>query len=310
MGRRPRLRPDFRHLETFLKVVETRSFVESARQLGVTQPAVSQIIARLEELYGGDLFERRRGAPIALTPIGKAILPKAKLLLFTVDQQISRALATAQSVTGSLTVGFYAGIALGPLSEGIAEFRRTRPQVALHMVEKSPVELYRELNERLIDLVFTAFVTNAGSSGNVQERMWDEPVMVAVQTGHQLSTRENVRWDDLSLIPILMRSHGGDLSAYRAVAARMGDRTFQCDLHDVSRGTIVEMVRAGLGVTLTFASDIVPRDGIKFLPIVDENSFVGIDVIFPKEDRNPLRHRLLELVRKHAPGVSRNRSEL
>lgn len=63
-------RPDFKQLETFLKVAETRSFADAARQLAISQPAVSQTIARLEELYGGDLFERRRGSPVALTPMG------------------------------------------------------------------------------------------------------------------------------------------------------------------------------------------------------------------------------------------------
>ena len=60
-----RSRPDFNHLETFLKVAETCSFAGAARQLGVSQPAVSQTISRLEEIYGADLFERRRGSPVA-----------------------------------------------------------------------------------------------------------------------------------------------------------------------------------------------------------------------------------------------------
>ena len=94
--RRHQARPDFSQLETFLKVAETRSFVETGRQLGVSQPAVSQTIAKLEEVYGGDLFERRRGAPVALTLMGRTILPKAKLLLFMVDTQIDRAVTSAQ----------------------------------------------------------------------------------------------------------------------------------------------------------------------------------------------------------------------
>ncbi len=78
--RRPTGRPDFNQLEVFLRVAELRSFAETARQLGVSQSAVSQTISKLEELYGGDLFERRRGAPVALTLMGRMILPKAKLL--------------------------------------------------------------------------------------------------------------------------------------------------------------------------------------------------------------------------------------
>lgn len=298
--RRRAARPDFHQLETFLKVAETRSFAEAARQLGISQPAVSQTIARLEELYGGDLFERRRGAPVALTPIGRAILPKAKLLLFTVDQQMERALATAQSYSGSLTVGFYIGLAFGPLNDGIADFRLSQSEVELRIVEASPAELHRQLNERSLDIVFTAYAGEGGNGVNQQERVWEEPIVVALQSDHPLATRTGLSWTDLSALPLLMRSHGGDLTAYRMIAARMGDLPFNCDLHDVSRGALIEMVRLGLGSAISFASAVVPREGITFLPIVDENAQVGIYAVWPREDRNPLRHRLLSFVRQHA----------
>lgn len=299
-SRRSANRPDFYQLETFLKVAETRSFASAARQLGVSQPAVSQTIARLENLYGGDLFERRRGTPVALTLMGRAILPSAKLLLFTVDQQIERALATAQSMMGSLTVGFYSGLASGPLDTGIAEFRAARPDVQLRLVEGAPTDLHRQLNERLIDIIFVTLLPELSSSVNVQERLWDEALVVAVHDGHPLAVKESVQWGDLSSTSLILRAHQGDLSAYRAIAARMRDQRFDCELHEVSRGSLIEMVRLGLGVTVLLASAAVPRDGIVFRHIVDENAHAEIQAIWPKGDSNPLRHRLLSCVRRHA----------
>lgn len=268
--------------------------------MGVSQPAVSQTIARLEELLGGDLFERRRGAPVALTPIGRAILPKAKLLLFTVDQQIERALATAQSYSGTLNVGFYIGLALGPLSKGIADFRGSTSTIELRIVEASPAELYRQLNERSLDIIFTAYAAETGNGLNQRELVWEEDIIVAVRSDHPFSTRSGLSWQDLVSLPLLMRSHGGDLTAYRVIAARMGDLPFNCDLHDVSRGALIEMVRLGMGAAISFASAVVPREGVTFLPVIGDDSQVGIYAVWPRDDRNPLRHRLLSLVRKHA----------
>lgn len=302
-GHRISPRPDFNQLETFLKVVETRSFADAARQLGVSQPAVSQTIAKLEELYGGDLFERRRGAPVALTPMGRVILPKAKLLLFLVDTQMERALASAQSMTGSLTIGFHPGFAHGPLNAGITEFRKTRPDVELRLVEASPTELHRQLNERVIDIMFAALIPDLGGGANVQERLWDENLFVALRDDHPLVANESLRWSDISSLSIILRAHQGDLSGYRTIAARMGDQPFECNLHDVSRGALIEMVKLGLGATITYSSAIVPREGIAFRPIVDENALASVDALWPSGDRNPLRHRLLVCVRKHAIGV-------
>lgn len=71
---------------------------------------------------------------------------------------MERALATAQSITGSLTIGFHPGLAHGPLNAGIAEFRETRPDVELRLVEASPTELHRQLNERMIDIMFAGLI--------------------------------------------------------------------------------------------------------------------------------------------------------
>lgn len=293
-------RPDFHQLETFLKVSETRSFAAAARQLGVSQPAVSQTIARLEEIYGADVFERRRGAPVALTPVGRAILPKAKLLLFMVDTQMTRAIETAQSKSGALTIGFHPGLGCGPLNAAISEFRNDRPDVDLRFVEASPSDLHRQLNERTIDIMFVGLLPDLEGGPNVQERLWNERLVVAIRDDHPLAGREILRWADISSLHFILRANQGDMSAYRAIAAKMGDRPFDCTLHDVSRGALTELVRLGLGATILFSCAAVPRSGVAYRPIMDENALVTVEALWPKADRNPLRHRLLASVRKHA----------
>jgi LysR family hydrogen peroxide-inducible transcriptional activator len=303
-GRVGRLRrPDFYQLEAFLKVAETRSFVAAAKQLGVTQPAISQTIAKLEELYGADLFERQRGAPVALTPIGQAVLPKAKLLLFLVDTQMARAIETAQSIRGGLTIGFHPGLTSGPLTAGIAKFHEDCPDVELRFIEGSPTELHRQLNERLIDIMFVALLPDLDSGLNFQERLWDERLVVALSGDHPLSHRDTLTWPDIGALPIILRANQGDLSAYRAIVVRMGDNPFQCMLHDISRGALIELVRLGFGATILFSCAAVPRDGLVYRPIRDANALVPVEALWPKEDRNPLRHRLLAAVREQAKAI-------
>ncbi|KRB86726.1 hypothetical protein ASE00_08585 [Sphingomonas sp. Root710] len=292
-------RPNFKQLEIFLKVAETRSFA-AARQLRVSQPAVSQTIARLEELYGGDLFERRRGSPAALTPIGQAILPSAKLLLFTVEHQIERALATAQSNAGSLTVGFHPALAHGPVGDGIAEICEAKPDIALRFIEGPPGDLYRRLNERSVDILFTPLHPEIGEGSNIQERLWRQSLVLALSDRHPLAHAKSVKWLDLSAIPMMLKSCQGDLTDYRAFTARMGDLPFECNLHEVSRGTLIELVRRGIGGTLHLASAALPRSGIRYIPIDEDDAVLWIEAIWPKHGRNPLRHRLLGSVRSHA----------
>jgi len=67
------------HLSTFKALVETGSFTQTARQLGLTQPAVSQHIQKLERGLGEPLLIRH-GRTTEMTEAGKILLQHIKEL--------------------------------------------------------------------------------------------------------------------------------------------------------------------------------------------------------------------------------------
>ena len=298
-------RPDFHQLEVFLSVVETRSFAGAARILGRTQSAISQAVARLEEVYGGDLFERRRGAHLKLTPIGEAILPSARMILDTIDQQMIKAVATAQSRAGNLTLGISPGLVLGQLRAGISEFSATSPQVRLRLVEASPNELRRQLNERAIDLMIVAPTPRLESMTLVQERLWDERLIIALPADHAFARQAAVVWDNVAELPIILKNCHFELVAYRSLLERL-DRPVQFEQHDVSYTTLLEMVGLGMGATIVFASGAIPHRGVVYRPIDEPDAAIAVEAVWPQDDRNPLRHRLLSHIREHKGDVEAN----
>lgn len=269
-----------------------------------SQPAISQAIARLEEIYGGDLFERRRGARLALTPIGEAILPSARTLLYTVDQQIVRAVETAQSRTGIVTLGFFPGLSAGPLREGISAFIAASPEVRLQLVEAHPGELYRQLNERTIDLMVVAFLPSLASNIFEQEQLWTERLIVALPAAHDLASRTSLSWEEIASMPVMLRASPGEMIAFRSLLPRFGDRIIDCEQHAVSREALIDMVGIGMGATVVFESGVVPHRNVVFRPIDDENASVPIQAIWPKTDGNPLRHQLLNQLRRSGADAS------
>ncbi len=293
-------RPEFSQLATFLTVVEARSFASAARLLGRTQPAISQAIGRLEEIYGGDLFVRRRGAPLALTPIGEAILPSARIVIDAIDEQMTRAVATAQSREGHLTVGFFQSLASGRLRAGLAAFHAAGPDIRLRMVEALPGELYRQLNERAIDLMIGAALSDYPNAMLVQESLWDERLVVALPARHELAANARLSLVEIATLPILVRESYPELVIYRTLLDHV-DGQVQVEQHAVSCQTLLDMVGIGLGAAIVFASAAVPHHHVVFRAIADESACVPIVAIYPKNDANPLRHRLLRLIRDAAP---------
>jgi LysR family hydrogen peroxide-inducible transcriptional activator len=74
----------------FFAICETRHFTRAARRCGVSQPLLSNAIRRLEEEFGGRLFDR--GPPVRLSALGEAIKPHFVAILREVDN-IHRRLA-------------------------------------------------------------------------------------------------------------------------------------------------------------------------------------------------------------------------
>lgn len=293
-------RPDFAQLEIFLEVADARSFSAAARRTGRTQPAVSRAIGRLEEICGGDLFERRVGAPLVLSPMGEAVLPTARSLLHSIDQLLARATRTALSQHGVLKLGFYPGLASGPLRTAIADFPAICPGVQLRLVEGLPGELYRQLTERTIDLMIVGLMPNLASPDLAQERLWEERLVVALSEHHPLAAKASLDWREVATLPLMLRTSQGEYAGYHALLRQIGDRVFECEQHPVSRGALLEMVAIGLGATILFESGIIPCPGVTFKPIEDVNAVAAIEAIWPPADGNPLRHSFLKHIRKHA----------
>lgn len=76
---------DLKSLQTVLTLADTGNMTLAARQLGMTQPAVSHALKTLEEHFGATLFDRRM-RPLRPTPAGSILIDRARRLLSEADQ--------------------------------------------------------------------------------------------------------------------------------------------------------------------------------------------------------------------------------
>jgi DNA-binding transcriptional LysR family regulator len=75
-------------IRSIVVIAETNSFSKAAERLGLTQPAISAQVKRLQLLVGSEVFERN-GTGVAFTPKGKLVLGYARKLLEANDQILS-----------------------------------------------------------------------------------------------------------------------------------------------------------------------------------------------------------------------------
>ncbi len=98
------MRPEVRDLECFLAAAEELSFRRAAKQVGLSQPALSQRIQRLEEGLGVELF-RRTSRGVERTAAGEVLRTHAKSVLGALDEAVTATQATLRPAEHRLTLG-------------------------------------------------------------------------------------------------------------------------------------------------------------------------------------------------------------
>jgi molybdate transport repressor ModE-like protein len=96
---------EIRLLTAFVAVVEHGSFTSAARELGYSQPGISQQIASLERIVERKLLTRRNGRhrSVELTDAGSTLLGHARAMLRQLDRAYTDILAVERGVAGTVT---------------------------------------------------------------------------------------------------------------------------------------------------------------------------------------------------------------
>ena len=144
---------DFRKLEYFIAAVECGSFTKAAQQCFISQTAMSQQIAAMEQELDLLLFDRSSYRP-TLTPSGKAFYESSKTLVEIYEKGLEKASALKNKTTGSLKIGISGPIEKRFLPEILSRFVDLHPEVNLELLELSFRKLSEKIRNGEIDLMF------------------------------------------------------------------------------------------------------------------------------------------------------------
>jgi len=143
----------FRDLQVFFSVMQCRSMAKAANELGVTQPAVSEVVAGLEHAFGVRLFDR---TPQGVEPTiyGRALLKRGLAAFDELKQGIRDIEFLADPTKGEVRIGCPDSLAGGLLAPFVETFCGRYPGIAI-TIEPVPwptLEL-PELHARKLDVV-------------------------------------------------------------------------------------------------------------------------------------------------------------
>lgn len=127
--------PDIDILQTFESAARHGSFTQAAKELSLTQSAVSRQISELENQIGVLLFERVRQR-VVLSDAGQKFLPEVRRLLGLTEETMLRAMAASQSAS-SLSIATLPTFGSRWLTPRLPDFLSQHPEMALNVASRS-----------------------------------------------------------------------------------------------------------------------------------------------------------------------------
>jgi DNA-binding transcriptional LysR family regulator len=247
---------DTRQLETFVAVVERRSFSQAAERLGVTQPAVSLQIQALEKRLGTKLLDRS-GRRVEPTEAGMRLYRGAQRLLALEEQVVAE---VADEATSELEGRFEIGASTGPggivLSHFLCEFAALHPKLHVVLWVFDTQTIVDRVAGRELELGVVGAARR--HRGVVFEPFLRDEVVLACPPGHELAGR-TVTLAEVRQAGLIMMQEGAgvrlmieDELQERGLRLRDLDVRLELGLQE----SATSAVRAGYGVTFISRSSI------------------------------------------------------
>lgn len=236
---------DQRQLEVFRAVLDTGSATGAARALGVSQPAVSGSLAKLERQLGFDLF-RREGRRLVATSEARRLHAEASRLLDGFERLGRTAGDIAAGQQGLLTVATNPGPGICWLPKVVAAFRHARPAVQVRLLTRSSEEVRELASLSAFDL---GLAEAPFAMGEHVFRRYSFPRVVVLPdthplTRHQVLTPNLLDGADLIATVRSSWSWAGLARAFDAAGA-VCRVALECEFTAVS----LNLVAAGAGIT-------------------------------------------------------------
>jgi LysR family hydrogen peroxide-inducible transcriptional activator len=231
-------------LRNFLRIIELGSLTRAAEECGLSQPALSQQVARLEKSLGRPLFDRH-GRELRLTEAGRLLQQRAETLL-TLWENTTRELLDDDE-GGRIVLAAIPTIAPYLLPPLLTALRQHRPRSRVEVHEEVTENLVRLCSRGEIDLGLLALPDEPLDLAF--EPLFDEELLLVLPADHPLAGQESITAEDLRSQPFVLLDEAHCLSGHIASFCR------QQQLQPLATGrthqlaTVQELVRLGHGVS-------------------------------------------------------------
>jgi len=289
-----------KQLKTFVTVANCLSFAEAAKQLHVSQPALSQTIKALELSVGGTLFHRTTRT-IALSAEAEALLPKATELLRhwdNVEEEIRQRFALK---IGRIAVAAMPSYASSVLPAILKSYTEAHPEIHIEVHDVLTDTVIEYVREQRFELGICFKTAQLDQDLNFHPLYLDRFKLV-VPKHSPLATKTEVRWADIAAEDFIALQ--APSSVRSLIDTRLADYGTRLETtYDTNQLTTVgKMVAVGLGVSIVpqLCEEQMQQQGCACIDLVEPviETWVGV-VSKPRSMLSVPGSKLLDSIKQH-----------
>jgi DNA-binding transcriptional LysR family regulator len=232
---------DFRHLRTFCRVADLKSFSKAADDLFVTQPTVSGHILSLEKSFSLRLFDRA-GREVHLTKAGEVLLQHASKILSSRKDLLNALSEFSQGIRGELSLGASTIPGEYLLPKLVGGFKEEHPNFVISLKISDTKEIVQAVQEGKVEF---GLIGARLKFDSLRYELFGEDKIIII--GPQ---KEKIGVEEMFRKPWIIREEGsGTQMAVEKVLKRMGRTLKQLNvvLEMGSTSAVKEAVKAKLG---------------------------------------------------------------
>lgn len=297
-----------------MAAAEEEHFGRASDRLHVTRPAVSQIIADLEDELGTPLFERLAHR-VKLTAAGRTLLPRVQAVMKDLEDSMAMARSVGQGKSGSLSIGYGSLTLMHALFRAaIKQFHETYPDVNLTLVELSTTDQPKALAEGRIHAGFMHFGPgrallrkrkNGGVAGQDETvldwiRIQTGSLGVAVPVGHRLAKKKSVSIADLAGEPLVVVPRSSVSPGYGPLYTLFQKAGFEPkvvqEVETISTQLNLVSVGLGVGLVVTGGGFDYPTS-LSVVPLEEVNYPTTFVLGWVKGEKDPSLERMIDIVK-------------
>jgi len=242
------LQIDFRHLETFCRVANLKSFSRAADDLFLTQPTVSGHILSLEQSLSLRLFDRT-SREVHLTKAGEVFLKYASKILSFRKELLNALSEFSQGIKGELSLGASTIPGEYLVPKLMSDFKKEHPHFIICLKIADTKEIVQYVLQDSVEFGIIGAKLNHPSLHF--EKYEEDEIVVVAPSDHPLTRKKRVNVDELLKEPWIIREEGsGTQMAVEKALRKKGKslKQFHVAMEMGSTSSVKEGVKAKLGL--------------------------------------------------------------